>query len=150
MGSPERHKPCLPFWSDKIGSLLAGEPSLEPLLDCLFKGDMPYWSNVLAKPSADPLAFLIRKLGVPVDEPGIRRTYDELLAKRKVRAAKDARAAVRQTPAASGPEPLWDRMRITNEARWDQNKAGVLCRAPRRLREAPPRVDGGIQIQGDS
>ena len=110
-GNPERHRKSVPDWEVKIRDLLAQEPELGGLLECLFSGDMPYWSPAWEQPSPDPMAFLLRKLAVPVEEPGIRRTWDEIRSRKDAARAKAKRRAQRRPPVPGDPpkdEPLWD------------------------------------------
>jgi hypothetical protein len=104
-GNPERHRKAIPVWEQEIGNLLTQEPELDALLTCLFSRELPYWSRAWDKGSPDPMAFLLRKLAVPVEEKGIRQTYDELVS--RARAAKPRNAPPDPAAPPAG-EPLWD------------------------------------------
>jgi len=135
-GSPERHRKSIPAWGAKLRSLLAQEPGLDGLLGCLFRGDLPYWSEVCGKKSDDPMAFLLRKLAVPVEERGsIRQKHDELCSSARAAAARARRRS--SPPKAAGPppgtghaagagaEPLWDLERLIHEQAFMHNLEGA-------------------------
>ncbi len=125
-GNPERHRKSIPEWEKKIGKLLTQEPEIDPLLTCLFSRELPYWSRAWDKGSPDPMAFLLRKLAVPVEKKGIRQTYDELVS--RARAAKNAKRRSESPPEPAAPpagEPLWDINRMRSACTQVVNGVGI-------------------------